>query len=114
MRAVPGPTTRRRHKKVIKLAKGYKWGRKNIYSIARRAVMKAGLNAYIGRKQKKRAFRSLWISRLNAAVKPHGMKYSEFIYKLTRKRVEIDRKMLSNLAIQDPEVFKEIVELARS
>lgn len=114
MRAVAGPTTRRRHKKIIKRAKSYKWGRKNIYSLAKRAVMKAGLHAYIGRKQKKRSFRSLWIARLSAALKPHGLKYSEFIYKLTRKRVEVDRKMLSNLAIEDPEVFKKIVELAKS
>lgn len=114
MRATAGSTTRRRHKKIIGRAKSYKWGRKNVYSIARRAVMKAGLNAYIGRKQKKRAFRSLWIARLSAALKPYGLKYSEFIYKLTRKRIEIDRKMLSNLAIQEPEVFKEIVELVKS
>lgn len=113
MRATAGPTTRRRHKKVIKQAKGYRWGRKNVYSIARRAVMKAGLYAYEHRRLRKREFRSLWISRLSAALLPFGIKYSEFIYRLTRKRVELDRKILSNLAIEKPEVFKEIVEFVK-
>lgn len=110
MRSTAGPVTRRRHKKIIKKAKGYRWGRKNIWSLARRAVMKAGLHAYRNRKERKREFRRLWIARLNAAVAPFGMKYSEFINKLTRSRVELDRKILSNLAIQQPEVFKDIVE----
>lgn len=110
MRSTAGPVTRRRHKKIIKKAKGYRWGRKNIWSLARRAVMKAGLHAYRNRKERKREFRRLWIARLNAAVTPFGMKYSEFINKLTRSRVELDRKILSNLAIQQPEVFKDIVE----
>lgn len=113
MRSTAGPTTRRRHKKVLKKAKGYQWGRKNIYSVARRAVMKAGLYAYQSRRLRKRDFRKLWISRLSAALQPFGIKYSEFIYKLTRKRVELDRKILSNLAIQKPEVFKTIVEFIK-
>lgn len=113
MRATAGPTTRHRHKKIMKRAKGYRWGRKNVYSLARRAVMKAGLYAYESRRQKKRNFRRLWIARLSAALRPYGMKYSEFIYRLTRKRVELDRKILSNLAISDPEIFKAIVEFAK-
>ncbi len=113
MRSVAGPTTRRRHKKVLKQAKGFQWGRKKVYSIARRAVMKAGLNAYESRRLKKRDFRSLWITRLSAALKPFGMKYSEFIYALTRKRVELDRKILSNLAIEQPGVFKAVVEFVK-
>lgn len=113
MRITAGYTTRRRHKKIIKKAKGYRWGRKNVYSIARRAVMKAGLHAYRNRKEKKRLFRRLWITRLNAALAPYDMKYSEFIYRLTRKRVELNRLILSNLAIEKPEVFKKIVEFVK-
>lgn len=113
MRATPGPTTRRRHKKVLRKAKGFKWGRKNVYSIARRAVMKAGEYAYVSRRLRKRDFRRLWISRLSAALLPFNMKYSEFIYKLTRKRVELDRKILSNLAIQEPKIFEKIVEFVK-
>lgn len=113
MRSTPGYTTRRRHKKILKQAKGYMWGRKKVYSLAKRAVMKAGLHAYESRRLKKRDMRSLWIARLSAALRPLSMKYSEFIYRLTRKRVTLDRKILSNLAIEQPEVFQKIVDFAK-
>jgi large subunit ribosomal protein L20 len=113
MRVTAGPVTRRRHKKILQQAKGYRWGRKNLYRRAKQAVLRAGVHEYIGRKQKKRTFRRLWITRLSGAVRAEGMKYSEFMNGITRKRVEVDRKMLSNLAIEEPTVFKEVLELVK-
>lgn len=110
MRVKGGVATKRRHKKVLKAAKGYRDKRHNVYSLARRAVMIAGKNAYIGRKLKKRDFRSLWIGRLNSALKLHGVSYNTFIFKLTRKRIGLNRKMLSELAIHEPKVFEEVVK----
>lgn len=106
--------TRKRHKKIIKLAKGYKDKRHNVYNLARRAVFMAGKNAYVGRKLKKRDFRTLWIARLNAALKLHGLSYSRFIYALTRKRVALNRKMLSELAIREPKTFEEVVNFVKA
>lgn len=114
MRIKGGVTTKKRHKKILKLAKGYRDKRHNVWSLAKRAVMIAGKNAYIGRKLKKRDYRSLWIGRLNAALKSHGISYSRFIYALTRKRVGLNRKMLSELAINEPKVFEEVVSFVRS
>lgn len=105
--------TKKRHKKILKQAKGYRDKRHNVYSLAKRAVMIAGKNAYIGRKLKKRDFRSLWIARLSAALLPFGISYSRFIYKLSRKRVLLNRKMLSELAIHRPEVFEEVVKMVK-
>lgn len=102
--------TKKRHKKIIKLAKGYRDKRSNVWSFAKRAVMMAGKNAYVGRKVKKRDFRTLWITRLNAALKQQGVQYSRFIYKLTRKQVALNRKMLSELAIREPKTFEEVVK----
>ncbi len=113
MRIKGGTMTRKRHKKIIKQAKGYRDKRHNLWNLARRAVMIAGKNAYIGRKLKKRDYRSLWISRLNSALKQHGIMYSRFIYKLTRKQVGLNRKMLSELAIREPKVFDEVVEFVQ-
>lgn len=113
MRIKGGIATKRRHKKILKLAKGYRDKRSNVYSLAKRAVMMAGKNAYIGRKVRKRDYRRLWISRLNAALQQHGIQYSRFIYKLTRKRVGLNRKMLSELAIREPKVFEEVVKFVR-
>lgn len=110
MRIKGGIATKRRHRKILKLAKGYRDKRSNVYSLAKRAVMMAGKNAYISRKIRKRDYRRLWISRLNAALQQHGIQYSRFIYKLTRKRVELNRKMLSELAIREPKVFEEVVK----
>lgn len=106
--------TKKRHKKILKLAKGYRDKRHNVYSLAKRAVMIAGKNAYIGRKLKKRDFRSLWIGRLNAALKAHGVSYNRFIFAITRKQIGLNRKMLSELAIKEPKVFEEVVKLAKS
>lgn len=110
MRVKGGVMTKKRHKKIIKLAKGYRDKRSNVWSLARRAVMMAGKNAYVGRKVKKRDFRILWIARLNAALKQQGVQYSRFIYKLTRKQVALNRKMLSELAIREPKTFEEVVK----
>ena len=113
MRIKGGVVTKRRHKKILKQAKGYRDKRSNVWSLAKRAVMMAGKNAYIGRKIRKRDFRSLWISRLNAALKIHGVSYNRFIYALTRKRVGLNRKMLSELAIQEPKVFEEVLKFVK-
>lgn len=110
MRVKGGVMTKKRHKKVLKQAKGFKDKRHNVYSLARRAVQMAGKNAYVGRKVKKRDFRTLWIARLNASLKLHNVSYSRFIYKLTRKQVMVNRKMLSELSIKQPTVFEEVVK----
>lgn len=110
MRVKGGVMTKKRHKKILKKAKGYRDKRSNVYSLAKRAVMIAGKNAYIGRKLKKRDYRSLWIGRLNSALKLHGISYNKFIFKLTRKPVGLNRKMLSELAIKEPAVFGEVVK----
>ena len=102
--------TKKRHKKILKQAKGFRDKRSNVWSFAKRAVMMAGKNAYVGRKVKKRDFRTLWIGRMNAALKANGVSYNKFIYKLTRKRVGLNRKMLSEIAISDPKVFEEVVK----
>lgn len=100
-----------KHRKVKKLAKGYKHARSRRFKPAMEAVLHAGQYAYVGRKQKKRVLRSLWIKRLNAAVREEGMKnYSEFIDKLNKAKVELDRKVLSDIAVNEPETFKEIVK----
>ena len=109
-----GTTTHRRHKKVIQQAKGFRGKRKNVFKLAKNAVMKAGTNAYRDRKLKKRTFHQLWILRINAACREHDMKYSRFIYGLELAGVEINRKMLSELASKEPDVFKKIVEKAKS
>ena len=110
MRVKGGVVTKKRHKKVLKQAKGFRDKRHNVYSLARRAVMMAGKNAYVGRKIKKRDFRTLWIARLNASLRAQGIMYSRFIFKLTRKQVGLNRKVLSELAINEPKVFEEVVK----
>ena len=106
-------TTRARHKKVLKRAKGY-YGAKSIrFRMANQAVMKSLNYAYIGRRLKKRDFRQLWIARINAATKANGMSYSKFIGGLKKAGVEINRKMLSEIAIADAEGFKNLVEIAK-
>jgi len=109
-----GVSARARHKKVLKLAKGYRHGRKNIFRLANQAVNRAKKNAYIGRKQKKRFFRSLWIIRINAACKKNGIKYSELIKKLQGKNGGPNRKQLCELAQNNPEEFTKIVETAKN
>lgn len=109
-----GVTAHRRHKKVLKLAKGYRGKRKNVFKLAKNAVMKAGTNAYRDRRLKKRTFHQLWILRINNACRELGIKYSRFIYGLELAGIEVNRKMLSELAVNNPDVFKEIVEQAKA
>ena len=109
-----GVTAHARHKKVIKAAKGYYGRRKNTIRVAKQAVEKAGQYAYRDRKAKKRNFRSLWIQRINAATRQHGMTYSQFMNGIKHAGIEIDRKVLADLAVREPEAFKGLVEQARS
>ena len=108
-----GYITRRRRKAVLKLAKGYVGSKHTIYKTANEAVMRAMQYAYRDRKQKKRDFRKLWIQRINAAAKENGLKYSLFICGLSRMGVEVNRKMLADLAVNDPKAFTEFVEIAK-
>lgn len=108
-----GYTTRRRRKAVLKLAKGYVGSKHTIYRTANEAVMRAMQYAYRDRKQKKRDFRKLWIQRINAAAKENGLKYSLFICGLSRAGVEVNRKMLADLAVNDPKAFTDFVEIAK-
>ena len=108
-----GVQTRARHKKVLKLAKGYRGRAKNCFRIAIEKVEKALRYAYRDRKAKKRDFRSLWIQRINAAVREHGMIYSQFIRGVKNAGIEMNRKMLSELAIHQPEAFKSVIDSAK-
>ena len=108
-----GVTAHARHKKVIKAAKGYYGRRKNTIRVAKQAVDKAGQYAYRDRKAKKRNFRSLWIQRINAATRQHGMTYGRFIDGLNKAGIEVDRKVLSDLAINQPDAFKALVDQAQ-
>ena len=108
-----GVTARRRHKKILKAAKGYYNARRKVFRVAKQAVTKAGQYAYIGRKQKKRQFRSLWIVRINAAARQNGMTYGQLISGLKRARIEIDRKILADLAVRDSATFGRIAEMAK-
>jgi len=102
--------SRARRKKVLKLAKGYFGSRKNVWTVAKNAVEKALTYAYVGRKHKKRNFRSLWIARINAGVRPYGMSYSEFMGKVHKNGIELNRKVLADLAMNHPEAFKAVVD----
>ncbi|MBP6625832.1 MAG: 50S ribosomal protein L20 [Arenimonas sp.] len=108
-----GVTARRRHKKIIKMAKGYYNARRKVFRVAKQAVTKALQYAYIGRKQKKRQFRSLWIVRINAAARLHGLSYSRFMNGLLKANVTLDRKALADIAIHDPAAFGQIAEQAK-
>ena len=108
-----GVTARRRHKKIIKLAKGYYNARRKVFRVAKQAVTKAQQYAYIGRKQRKRQFRSLWIVRINAAARLHGLSYSRLINGLLKAGVTLDRKALADIAIHDPVSFGAIAEQAK-
>src|SRR5687767_9016142 len=103
-----GTITRARHKKVLKQAKGFRGRRKNVFRVAKQAVMKAGQYAYRDRRVKKREFRALWIARINAAVRELGMTYSTFMAGLKRANIEIDRKVLADLAVRDKPAFEKI------
>jgi len=103
-----GVTARARHKKVLALAKGFRGRRKNVFRIAKQAVMKAGQYAYRDRRAKKRVFRALWIARINAASRGLGLTYSKFVAGLKKAEIEIDRKVLAELAVNDPAGFASI------
>ena len=109
-----GVIARARHKKVLNAAKGYRGRRKNVYRIAKQAVMKAGQYAYRDRRQKKRQFRSLWIARINAGARECGLTYSRFMNGLKKAAVEVDRKVLADLAVFDKAACAKFAELAKN
>ena len=109
-RSTNAVASRARRKKVLKMAKGYFGARKNVYTVAKNAVEKGLQYAYIGRKLRKRQFRSLWIMRINAAARQHGMSYSKFMGQLSKSGIELNRKVLADLAMNHPEAFKALVD----
>jgi large subunit ribosomal protein L20 len=110
MRVKTGVVRRKKHKKILKAAKGFWMTRHKRYKVAHEAVMHAGQYALVGRRIRKRDMRKLWIVRLNAALKPFSLKYSRFIHTLKEKDIELNRKMLSEIAIHDADTFKNIVD----
>ena len=109
-----GVIARRRHRKVLSQAKGYYNARRKVYRVAKQAVIKAGQYAYRDRRNRKREFRSLWITRINAAAREHGLSYSRFMNGLKKADVEVDRKILADLAVRDKPAFKALAEKAKS
>lgn len=105
-----GKTHLRKRKRILKLAKGYKWGRKSKIRLAKTAVIKAGVYAFRDRRVKKRESRKLWQIQINAATRQHNLSYSRFINQLKKAKIEIDRKILANLAIEEPKIFSQIVK----
>jgi large subunit ribosomal protein L20 len=108
-----GVTARARHKKILALAKGFRGRRKNVFRIAKEAVMRAGQYAYRDRRTKKRVFRHLWIARINAATRSLGVTYSKFMAGLKKSGIDLDRKVLADMAVNDPAAFGSIVEKVR-
>ncbi|MDX1622744.1 MAG: 50S ribosomal protein L20 [Gemmatimonadota bacterium] len=113
-RITKNPKRKERRKKILRQAKGYRGGRGTLYIPAREAVEKGLQHAYRDRRRKKREFRKLWITRINAAARENGLSYSRFIHGLKEAEVEINRKMLAELAVNDPDGFAELVETAKS
>lgn len=113
MRVTNGPATRQRRNRVFKRAKGFRQGRRNLFRMAKESTMRADAFAFFGRAQKKRMFRSLWITRITAAVRMNGMRYSSFIHGVQKAGIVLNRKELSELAIHDPKTFTQICEQAR-
>jgi large subunit ribosomal protein L20 len=109
-RSVNSVASRNRRKKILKAAKGYFGRRKNVYTVAKNAVEKGMLYAYRDRKNNKRNFRSLWITRINAAARLNGMSYSQFMGKVKAQNIELNRKVLADLAVNNPEAFKAVVD----
>jgi large subunit ribosomal protein L20 len=109
-RSVNHVASRARRKNLMKLAKGYFGRRKNVWTVAKNAIEKGLVYAYIGRKQKKRNYRSLWITRINAGARQHGMSYSQFMGAVHKSGIELNRKVLADLAMNNPEAFKAVVE----
>ena len=109
-----GVNARAKHKKVIAQSKGFRGRRGNVYTIAKEAVMKAGQYAYRDRRQRKRQFRALWIARINAAVREHGLTYSAFMNGLKKAEIEVDRKVLADLAVADKAAFAQLASQAKA
>ena len=114
MRVKRGMAAHRRHKRVMKMAKGYRGSRRKQFRVARETVERALCYAYRDRKNRKREFRKLWITRINAAARQHGMSYSRFINGLSRAGVELNRKVLADLAVREKECFSKIAEIAKA
>ncbi len=108
-----GMNAKKKHNRVLKLAKGYRGARSKQYRVAKQSVMRALTSSYAGRKQRKREFRSLWIARINAAARINGLSYSRFMYGLKLAGVEMNRKMLADMAVNDAEGFAKLVDLAK-
>ena len=109
-----GLNAKKKHNRVLKLAKGYRGARSKQYRVAKQSVMRALETSYAGRKQRKRQFRQLWIARINAAARINGLSYSKFMYGLKLADIDINRKMLSEMAISDPDGFATLVDVAKS
>ena len=109
-----GMNAKKKHNRTLKLAKGYRGARSKQYRVAKQSVMRALTSAYAGRKERKRQFRQLWIARINAAARINGLSYSKFMYGLKQAGVEMNRKILSDMAISDAEGFAKLAELAKS
>ena len=109
-----GLNAKKKHNRVLKLAKGYRGARSKQYRVAKQSVMRALTSSYAGRKERKRQFRQLWIARINAAARINGLSYSKFMYGLKQAGVEMNRKILSDMAINDAESFAKLAELAKS
>ena len=109
-----GMNARRKHNKILKLAKGYRGARSKQYRIAKQSVMRALATSYRGRKERKRQFRRLWIARINAAARLNGLSYSKFIYGLKKAEVNMDRKILADLAVNDAAAFAKLAEVAKA
>jgi len=113
MRIKKGVNAKKKHKKILKLAKGYYGARSKLYRTANEAVMRAQQSSYVGRKEKKRNFRRLWITRINAGTRMYDLSYSKFMFGLKQAGVEIDRKILADLAMNDINAFKDLVDVSK-
>ncbi len=109
-----GLNARKKHNRILKLAKGYRGARSKQYRVAKQAVMRALASSYVGRKERKRQFRKLWIARINAAARLNGLSYSRFMYGLKLAEIEVNRKMLADMAVNDTEGFAELAKIAKS
>ena len=109
-----GLNAKKRHNRVLKLAKGYRGARSKQYRIAKQSVMRALTSAYAGRKQRKRQFRQLWIARINAAARINGLSYSKFMFGLKQAEIDLNRKVLADMAVNDPKGFADLAEIAKA
>ena len=109
-----GLNARKKHNRVLKLAKGYRGARSKQYRIAKQSVMRALTSAYAGRKQRKRQFRQLWIARINAAARLNGLSYSRFMFGLKQAEIDLNRKVLADMAVNDPQGFSDLAQIAKS